>query len=169
MYNKCYRELKTKKQKDSHLLNIKGKFDNILKDSINERFGLNVCLIGVSDKNCQTVVKFLNEDLLKEVLDQIEIDEKEKKRKAKEGKLVMKKKTKLKKVKENKKNKIFTDWDFLYLKDMCKLSHCSFTLLCNILHLETNLNRIRILTKKIHNCFKTKKQKKAFITGLPKK
>jgi hypothetical protein len=53
---------------------------------------LNVCLIGVSDKNCQTVVKFLNEDLLKEVLDQIEIDEKEKKRKAKEGKLVMKKK-----------------------------------------------------------------------------
>lgn len=92
MYNKCYRELKTKKQKGSHLLNIKGKFDNILKDSINERFGLNVCLIGVSDKNCQTVVKFLNEDLLKEVLDQIEIDEKEKKRKAKEGKLVMKKK-----------------------------------------------------------------------------
>ena len=65
MYNKCYRELKTKKQKDSHLLNIKGKFDNILKDSINERFGLNVCLIGVSDKNCQTVVKFLNEVIKK--------------------------------------------------------------------------------------------------------
>lgn len=74
---------KNKKQKDSHLLNIKGKFDNILKDSINERFGLNVCLIGVSVKKCRTVVKFLNEDLLKEVLDKIEIDEKEKKEKLK--------------------------------------------------------------------------------------
>jgi hypothetical protein len=143
------------KQKKRRLSDFKDKYDDNLKDFVNEKFGLNACLIGVTDESCQTVVKFLNEDLLKEILTKIKKDEKEK---AEEDKEVVNKKKKT----ETKENKIFTDWDFLYLKDMCKLSHLSFKLLCSILNLETNLNRMKTLTKNIHECFKTKKNEKGF-------
>jgi len=79
------------KQKKRRLSDFKDKYDDNLKDFVNEKFGLNACLIGVTDESCQTVVKFLNEDLLKEILAKIKKDEKEK---AEEDKEVVNKKKK---------------------------------------------------------------------------